>query len=65
MFLLLLLPALACAASVDQHIVNGATVDIANYPWQVKLMFGCVFFWQAFNMCIFLGEYIHQLGDHI
>ena len=36
MLLLLLLPAVALAASGDQHIVTGEDVDIANYPWQVS-----------------------------
>ena len=37
MFLLLLLPAVACAISIDNHLINGYPVDIRDYPWQVGL----------------------------
>lgn len=33
--LVVLLP-VALAASIDQRIVNGQNVNIANYPWQVS-----------------------------
>ena len=35
--LVVLLP-VALAASIDQRIVNGNDVNIANYPWQVSVM---------------------------
>jgi secreted trypsin-like serine protease len=50
--LVVLLP-VALAASIDQRIVNGASVDIANYPWQVSVSYAMLQFARISTLTLF------------